>query len=101
MDCLGSGTLGDRKQVRAGEIGFGWPRRTARERLIGQAHVQRVAVCLRVDGHGRDAELATGANDPNRDLAAVRDQDLSKHPGFRASRQSFAISTAVRARRSS
>ena len=38
--------------------------------------MQRVAVGLRVDGHAADAELAQRAEDPHRDLAAVRHQDL-------------------------
>ena len=42
-------------------------------------HVQRVRVGLGVDGHGRDAELAAGADDAHGDLAAVGDEDLLEH----------------------
>jgi len=38
--------------------------------------VQRLAIRFRVDGNGLDAELATGADDPQCDLAAIGDQDL-------------------------
>ena len=39
----------------------------------------RVAVGLRVDGDGGDAELVERADDADRDLAAVGDQDLGEH----------------------
>ena len=47
-------------------------RRTDADRLVRAAHVQRGAVRFRVDGHGREPELAAGADDANRDLAPVR-----------------------------
>ncbi len=47
--------------------------------LVGQADVQGVAVELGVHGHGGDAHLAAGADDPDGDLGAVGDQDLVEH----------------------
>src|SRR5262245_23202127 len=47
--------------------------------LIGHLDVQRVAVGVAVHGDRRIAELSNGSDDPDRDLAAVRDQD----PRFR------------------
>ena len=44
--------------------------------LIGQAHVQRVAVEFGVHGDGGDAHLSTGAHHAHRDLAAIGDQDF-------------------------
>jgi hypothetical protein len=41
--------------------------------------VRGVAVDLRVDGDRADAHLLQGACDADRDLAAVRDQDLLEH----------------------
>ena len=63
-------------------------RRADAHRAIGEQHVQRVRVGVRVDRDGRDAELAAGADDADRDLAAVGDQDLrdTSHDAFRFSR---------------
>ena len=47
--------------------------------LVGEAHVERARVGLGVDGDGLDAELAAGAQDAQRDLAAVGDEDLLEH----------------------
>jgi hypothetical protein len=41
--------------------------------------VQRILVGLAVDGDGLDAELLAGAQDAQRDLAAVGDQDALEH----------------------
>ena len=50
-------------------------------RLAGALDVLRVAVGLRVDGDGGDAELVERADDADGDLAAVGDQDLGEHAG--------------------
>ena len=47
--------------------------------VVGEAHVQRLAVGLGVHGDRLDAELAAGADDAQRDLAAIGDQDLLEH----------------------
>ena len=49
--------------------------------LIGHAHMQRLAVGLRIDGHGFDTLLFAGANDTDGDFAAVGNQDFSEHTG--------------------
>ena len=46
------------------------------DRLVRDARVQRAAVVGRGHGHGRDPELAAGAEDAHGDLAAVGDQEL-------------------------
>ena len=46
-------------------------RRADADRLIGKAHVQRVPVGIAVDRHRADAQLLAGANDAQRDLAAI------------------------------
>ena len=46
---------------------------------VGLAHERRVGVGVGVDGHGRDAEVATGAEHPPGDLPAVGDQDGADH----------------------
>ena len=45
---------------------------------VGEPDVQRVAVGGRVHGDGLDPELAAGADDADRDLAAVGDQDAAR-----------------------
>ena len=49
--------------------------------LVGQAHVQGVAVELGVDGHGGDAHLAGGADHAHGDLTAVRNEDFRQRFG--------------------
>ena len=51
--------------------------------LIGQLHMQGVAVHRAVDGHGGDAEFAAAAQDAQGDFAAVGDQDLANQLIFR------------------
>ncbi len=46
---------------------------------VGQAHVQRVAVGRGIDRDGADAEAPAGADDADRDFAAVGDQDGFEH----------------------
>ncbi len=48
-------------------------------RLVGLAHVRSARVGVAVHGDRRDAHLAAGADDAQRDLAAVGDQDLLEH----------------------
>ena len=49
------------------------------DRLVGVPQVQRVLVDLGVDGDGLDAELLAGADDPQGDLAPVRDENALEH----------------------
>ena len=51
-----------------------------RHGLIGHAHVTGAAIALGEDRHRRQAQVAAGADDPHRDLAAVGDQDLLQAP---------------------
>ena len=61
------------------EIALAYGGRPDEHRLVGAAHVGRVAVGLRVDGDGADAEATAGAEDAAGDLAAVGDQDFGEH----------------------
>ena len=47
--------------------------------LVGEPHVQRVAVGGRVDGDSLDPELVQRPDHAHRDLAAVRDQHAREH----------------------
>ena len=49
------------------------------DRLVGHAHVQGMAVRVRVDGHGGDAHPPGGPDDPAGDLPPVGDQYLGEH----------------------
>ena len=61
-------------------------RRPDRDGVVREAHVERAAVGLGVDGDRRDPEVAAGADDPDRDLAAVRDEERAGSPEGRGSR---------------
>src|SRR6185436_18287702 len=54
-------------------------RRPDADRFVGKAHVQAIAVRFRVDRHGADAKFSRGADDTQRNLAAIRDEDLAEH----------------------
>ena len=81
MDRLGAGLLGGLDDLLDVQVALGRHRRADQEGLVGLAHVRRVAVDLRVDGDRADAHLLQRAGDPDRDLAAVGDQDLLEHGG--------------------
>jgi len=49
------------------------------DRLVRKPHCQGVAIGLAVGDHGRDGKIPAGAQDPHRDLAAIRDQHLGEH----------------------
>ncbi len=85
MNGVGTGDLGGGDEIRDAEVGQAARRRADADVVVGEAHVQRLAVGLAVDRHGLDAELAAGANHPQGDLAAVGDQDLLEHQGVRSS----------------
>ena len=46
--------------------------------LIGQPHVQRIAIDIAVHGHCLDAHLFARPNDPAGNLAPIGDQNLAK-----------------------
>ena len=79
VDRVGAGDLRRADDRRHVEVALGRPRRPDADVLVGEPDVQRVLVGLRVDGHGLDAHLPARQDDAQRDLAAVRDQDLLEH----------------------
>ena len=79
MNRVGAGDLGGADDRRHAQVAVEAARRTDADVLVGKPHVQRVLVGLRIDGDGLDAELAAGADDAQRDLAAVGDQNLVEH----------------------
>ena len=54
-------------------------RRPDAHRLVRQQHVLEAVVGGGMHGHGLDAQLAAGPQDPQRDLAAVGDDELLDH----------------------
>src|ERR1700759_4308833 len=82
MNRVRGGDLGCADDVRNCEVALRSLRWTDAHRLIGEAHVQRARVGLGVNGHGLNAELFAGANDPHCDFAAVGDQYLFEHQPF-------------------
>src|SRR5262249_21065625 len=69
----------DRRHVEVALRGGWWP---DAHRLVCQHHMLEAGVGGRVNGHRLDAELATSAQDPQRDLATVGDDDLLDHVGL-------------------
>jgi hypothetical protein len=79
VDAVGPRALDDVEDLLGVEVALG--RRLTAERvgLVGQAHVQAVAVEVGVDGDRRDVELTAGSDHADGDLAPVGDQDLGEH----------------------
>ena len=62
-------------QLASIQIAFGRPGGPDRNGQISLQHVGRQTIRVGVDGHGLDAQLATGTDHAHRDLAPVRHQD--------------------------
>ena len=73
---VGAGAAGDVEQLGDVEVRLGRAGAVQRERLVGDAHVQRLPVGVGVDGDGADPGVATGSGDADGDLTAVGDEDL-------------------------
>ena len=81
MNGVGVGDFGGGNQVRNLQVAVarrGWANA---HRLVSEAHVQGIAVGLRIHGDGLDAHLAAGANDAHGDFTAVRDENFLNHGG--------------------
>ena len=79
MDGVGPGDLAGGDDLMDVQIAVARGRRADAHALVGQAHMHGVGVGGGVDRHRLDAELLAGAQHPQRDLAAIGDQDLLKH----------------------
>ena len=79
MDGVGAGDLAGGDERRDVEIAVAGRRRADADALVGEADVHGVGVGGRMHRHGGDAELLAGAQDAERDLAAVGDEDLVEH----------------------
>jgi hypothetical protein len=79
MDRVGAGDLGGADDRRHAQVAVGAARRADADVLVGEAHVQRVFVRLRVHSHRLDAELTAGVDDAQGDFAAIGDEDFLEH----------------------
>jgi hypothetical protein len=70
VDCVGAGLLGRPDVLLGGQIGRDL------DGLVGAPRVERPGVVRRRDGNRCDPELPARTEDPQRDLAAVRNQQL-------------------------
>jgi hypothetical protein len=75
MDRVASRALGDRDDPRGVQVALAGRGRADRVCGVGGADMERVAVDVAVDRDRTDAELMAGADDAERDLAAIGDED--------------------------
>ncbi len=81
VDGIGAAGGGGRQDVGNVQVALRAGRLTHAHGLIGQLHMQGVAVHGAVNRHGGNAEFPTGAQDAEGDLAAVGDQHFADgHP---------------------
>ncbi len=83
MHGVGAGDLAGGEQRRNVEIAVARGRRADAHAFVGKPHVHRVGVGGRMHRDRRNAELLAGAQHPQRDLAAIGDQDLFEHQSLR------------------
>ena len=82
MHRVGAGDLAGREQRGHVEIAVLRRRRPDADALVGEPHMHGVGVGGRMHRDGGDAELLAGAQDAQRDLAAIGYEDLVEHvPG--------------------
>ena len=79
MDAVGARGLRGGDQALVRQIALRGRRRTDVNRLVGQPHMQRVAVGVGIDGDRAQAQAARGADDAAGNLAAIGDQDGFEH----------------------
>ena len=72
MDGVHVGDFGGTDYCRDIQITFAQARGTDTDGFVCEPHVQGIAIGLAVDSDGFDAEFLAGANDAQRNLAAVR-----------------------------
>ena len=101
MDRVRARDLAGRDDRRDVEIGLARRRRTDADDFVGEPHMHGVRIGRRMHRDGRDAHLLAGAIDAERDLAAVRDQDLLEHRAIRSASAARRIRPADRRARES
>ena len=61
------------------EIAISGARRPDADGLVSKANMERVAVCLAVDRDSANAEFTACVQNPQRDFAAIGNQNLTNH----------------------
>ena len=79
MHGVRAGDLAGRDDLVDVEIAVARRRRADAHALVGEAHMHGVGVGGRMDDHRLDAELLGRAQHPQRDLAAIGDEDFLEH----------------------
>ena len=79
MDRLGARALRRLEHALDREVGLGRRSRTDPDRVVGETRVRRAGVGVGVDGDGADPERFEGADDADRDLAAVGHEHRPEH----------------------
>ena len=75
MHRLGAGPLRRGDQLRDVQVGLATGRTVQRDRLVRSPDERRPGVGVGVHGHGGQPGVVAGAHDPQRDLAAIGDQN--------------------------
>ena len=70
------------EQLVDDEVALGRGQPAERVRLVRVGHVERVAIGVGVDGDRSHTQLAQGAEDPEGDLAPVRNEDFAEHTPY-------------------
>ena len=99
VDGLGAGLQGDREDGVLVEVAVRRARPADAVGLVGEGDVQRLGIGRGVHGNGLDAHLLAGANHADRDLAAVRNEDLVEHRRLLAHRAKGTVTFARRSLR--
>ncbi len=79
VDRIAAGHQRGGQQRRRREVAPARLGRTDADRLVGELNGARIAICLAVGDDRGDVHAPAGAQDAQRDLASVGDQDLAKH----------------------
>ena len=79
VDGVGVGDFGGADDGGNVEIAATTPSGADTDGLVGETHMEAVAVGLGVDGHRLDAEFFAGADNAEGDFSPVGDEDLTKH----------------------
>jgi len=79
---VGAGDLAGGEQIGDVEIAVLGGRRADADALVGEPYMHRVAVGGRMHRNRRDAELLAGAQDPQRDLATIGNEDFFEHAAY-------------------
>jgi hypothetical protein len=80
VNGIGAGLPGHLDDPLDAEVTLARRIRTHQVRLVRHPHMKGSPIALGIDGDGRNPHVATGADDPDRDLAAVRDKNLFHQP---------------------